>query len=131
MSDYLDTSTNEPQDAPATQHAPIDEDDLQAQLVAYRAALSQEFEIAESKSASIEDSELNIKTFTRKNLAFYLAEVDWLSRNSSNDGVKLSASKYLIGLAREDSTKDGDPLKGLLKELQGNDSKPQPEHSIS
>ena len=110
---------------PEQEHTP---ESLEATLHEYAAAVRSEFELAEKAASGNpeENAEGFAIDFAKKNMANALAQVAWLSNNSTSDAVRLNASKYLIDVAREDAKKDGDPLKELLSKI-----KKKPEEAAS
>jgi len=101
---------------PEAEHTP---ESLEATLHEYAKAVRSEFEIAQANAEKSpqENAEGFAVDFAKNNLGNSLAQIAWLSQNSTSDAVRLNASKYLTDLAREDAKKDGDPIKQLLQEL--------------
>lgn len=99
---------------PNEEHTP---ESLEKTLHEYATAVRQEFELAQSTTTAEDNAEQFAVDFGKKNMANALAQIAWLSNNSTSDSVRLNASKYITDLAREDARKDGDPIKEMLKEL--------------
>jgi hypothetical protein len=87
----------------------------------YHRAFREEFD------AAIEESPDNVEELTRdffkENAAMFAAQIAWLACKASSESVKLQASKIGLQFALEDSRADGDPVKELIRSLQGNKSK--------
>jgi hypothetical protein len=89
----------------------------------YQKALQQEYEIAAKKDDSLEDIAKTTAEFLAKHNPTAAAMVVYLMNNSTSDGVRLNASKYIIETVRN-AHKDlpGDPVADILKSLMA----PQP-----
>jgi len=111
--------------SPDDDHTP---ESLEKTLHEYAAAVRSEFELAQSSVTAEETAEGFAVDFAKKNMGNALAQIAWLSQNSTSDAVRLNASKYLTDLAREDAKKDGDPIKELLGKLS---SKPKKEEATT
>jgi hypothetical protein len=111
MAEFPDLDPNE-------EHTP---ESLELKLREYSEAIRTEFELAQSQSVTAEENAEKFSVdFAKQNLGNALAQIAWLSQNSTSDSVRLNASKFLTELAREDARNDGDPIKGLLDKLAGN-----------
>lgn len=99
---------------PNQEHTP---ESLAAMLHKYGKAVREEFELSQTDATAEDNAEKFSVNFAKKNLGNNLAQVQWLAQNSSSDSVRLNASKFLVELARDDASRDGDPIKDLMKEL--------------
>jgi hypothetical protein len=96
---------------------------LQGELAKYKKAFQEEYESTGGNALDGDrlDVTANVEKYTRRffrqNLAQAVAQVVWLSANSSSDAVRLNASKIIIKEALEDARKDGDPIKELMEAL--------------
>ena len=99
----------------------LSDEALSAELHSYAAALRQEFEIQQNKTAASDKDTQNVEKYTRdffkKNLAHAAAQIVWLSSNSTSDSIRLKASTFIVKEALAGSVADGDPITELLREL--------------
>lgn len=95
---------------------------LQAELHAYRESLEQEY-ARDIDDRAPENCEKYTREFFKKALPTAAAQIVWLAGNSTSDSVRLKASTIVVNMALEDAKADGDPIKDLLTQLQGNDKK--------
>ena len=102
--------------SPDEEHTP---DSLEQKLHEYAAAVRSEFAAAEAAANGDpkENADQFAADFAKDNLGNSLAQIAWLSQNSTSDSVRLNACKFLTELAREDARKDGDPFKELMRRL--------------
>jgi hypothetical protein len=94
-------------------------DSLQSQLARYRAAIEQEYALAEkaASAASTENLQVATRDFFKDNSAHAAAQIAWLAMNAESESVRLRASQYIIERGLADSAGDGDPIKQLLSDL--------------
>jgi hypothetical protein len=108
---------------------PLDNNDeltpetLQKKLQEYSDALKQEYELATDSTDEPKNVEEMTLHYFRKNVPHAVAQIVHLSQNSTSDAVRLNASKYIHQAAFKEEAESGDPIKDLLKQLQGNDKK--------
>jgi hypothetical protein len=98
---------------------PDNSDSLQSQLIRYRAAIEQEYALAEKakEAANTENLQAATREFFKENSAHAAAQIAWLSLNAESESVRLRASQYIIERGLADSAEDGDPIKQLLSDL--------------
>lgn len=107
----------------------LTQDLLQSKLAEYQRAYQQEYESGITETTSDDDVKSITQDFFRRNVPIAAAQIVWLASNSSSDSVRGSMSKYVIQMAFDEEKDSGDPIKNLLRELSGNDNKPQPENA--
>jgi len=116
-----DTESTEDTDSQELQFG-LSDGELQKELHSYAAALRQEFELSQSKTATAENETQNVEKYTRdffkKNLAHAAAQIVWLSSNSTSDSIRLKASQFIVKEALAGAQADGDPISELLRSLQ-------------
>jgi hypothetical protein len=93
----------------------LTEEKVQAKLNSYAKALRQEFEQATADQP--ESVHEYAQDFFKKNIHAAAAQIVWLSNNSTSDGIRLAAAKYVVEQALKDAKRDGDPIKDLLASL--------------
>jgi hypothetical protein len=93
----------------------LTEEKVQAKLNSYAKALRQEFEQATADQP--ESVHEYAQDFFKKNIHAAAAQIVWLSNNSTSDGIRLAAAKYVVEQALKDAKRDGDPIRDLLKEI--------------
>lgn len=95
----------------------LTQQELQTALNTYAEAIRTEFEDSLKEQDELENVPKYTQDFFKRNVAAAAAQIVWLGNNADSETVKLSASKYVVDKALEDATKDGDPIRDLLKEL--------------
>lgn len=99
----------------------LDEETLEMyekQMAEYRKSIEEEYERAEAKARSVDESVNNAVEYFRKNTQAACAQVVFLMEHSSSDGVRLNASKYVIDRSfRGNTDAPGDPIANILKDL--------------
>lgn len=102
---------------------PLPEDTAQRMLNNYSEALRSEFEM----SIAVEPDNVPEYThkFFREHVSIAAAQIVHLAVNAESDTVKFSASKFIVNAGMAEAMLEGDPIKDLLKQLQGNDKKPE------
>ena len=104
--------------------AGVDVQELQKELAAYHAAIEEEYKMAaESQPDNVEE---HTRNFFRGQAPMAAAQIAWIAANGANESSRLNASKFIIDMAIEEGTKEGDPIKQLLNELSKNDKRPAP-----
>jgi ferritin-like protein len=113
-----DTTTTPEVAQSATEAEPPDE------LHVYREALEQEYK------TKVESSPDNVEKLTHEffkaNAAAAAAQIVYLSQNASSDSVRGSMSKYIVEAAKDEASKNGDPIRDLLKEFTKHDPAAEP-----
>lgn len=107
----------------------LTQDLLQSKLAEYQRAYQQEYESGITETTSDDDVKSITQDFFRRNVPAAAARIVWLANNSSSDSVQASCSKTVLQMAFDEEKDSGDPIKNLLRELSGNDNKPQPENA--
>lgn len=107
----------EPTGAPQPPGVDMTDDYVQSELQKYRAALEQEFAMADTTGMS-RDAETPTKEFFKSHVHNAAAQVVWLCYNSTSDSVRLRAAKMILDEAKNDT--DSGSLADVLKGLQRN-----------
>jgi hypothetical protein len=90
-------------------------EDLQYVLNEYASAVRNEFEVAMAETP--DNAETHKLDFCRNHMGIALADIQWLSRHSDSDSVRLSAAKFIVEGAIDEAKRDGDPLKEIFAKL--------------
>jgi len=94
----------------------VTDESLQAELHSYAAALRAEFE--ESQQAGTQAHvEAATRDFFKRNVQDAALQIVWLAHNSDSDSIRLKASTFIIKEAFDESTREGDPIRELMREL--------------
>jgi hypothetical protein len=114
---------HEPHEPHGLEFGPSDEN-IAKQLADYKKALEQEYQTntAQAELDAQNNPAKHTKQFFLANLPHAAAQVVWLSGNSTSDSTRLSASKFIIQMAIEDTKQEHDPIKDLFSELMKNDT---------
>lgn len=93
-----------------------DRDDI---LRSYHQAIQEEFSstAATVNQDNVDDLEVNIRHFFRKNVNAAAAQVASLAAHSTSDAVRFSASKYIIQEAFGRAPGEADPVTNMLDRL--------------
>ena len=92
------------------------DENLQAELNSYAAALRQEFQESQARN-TVPDVERHTRDFFKRNVQDAALQVVWLAHNSDSDSIRLKACTFIIKEAFDASTHDGDPIVQLMREL--------------
>jgi hypothetical protein len=92
-------------------------EDVQTELQRYHKAFEEEFE--KSQEDNSENVHENTQRFFQRNLPHFLAQIVFLSQNAESESVRASMSKFGIQEALKAAEKEGDPVKQLISQLQG------------
>lgn len=88
------------------------------ELRKYQQAIEQEYERAEAKAKTVDETVENSVEFFRKNAAHAGATIVFLMEHSTSDSVRLGAAKYVIDrVMRGQVDAPGDPVAEILKGL--------------
>lgn len=98
------------------------EDEMQDELAKYKRAIEQEYESQIPHAEAEDNVEAVTRGFFKKCTPSAATTIFHLSQFADSESVKFSASKYIIEAGRDESEKDGDPIKEFLNSL-GKDKK--------
>lgn len=88
---------------------------VQEELNAYREAMEKEFE--RQQQLSPESLEEQLTSFFKSQVPMAAGNIAWLAMCASNEGVRLSASKYIIEQGREEAKCQQHPLTDLINRI--------------
>lgn len=95
----------------------LTQDKMEEIIREYAQSVREEFKIA--AEADPDNIEEYARDFGRKHAGEALAQIHFLMHNADSETVKMNAAKYIVGLATDESSRDGDPVKQIVKELMG------------